>query len=119
MLHTKHFVAEDNRDLRTSSFVHRTFFRDVFERHGVMGLFDGINGVTFGLQGAHGVQGLFEIGPFDGFFGAEGGLMDLCIRRAATYAAEHDFLDTHRVGGAEDSAYVMLTADVIEHHHQR
>ena len=45
--------------------------------------------------------------------------MDLRVRRTTADAAEHDPLDTHRVGGAENGTYVMLTADVIEYHHQR
>ena len=45
--------------------------------------------------------------------------MDLLIRRAATYTAEHDSFDTHRIGSAEDSAHVMLTAHVIQHNHNR
>ena len=84
-----------------------------------MGLLNGINSVPFGLQGTNSVQGLFVILPFDGFFCAECGFMDLGVRRTATNTAEHHFLDPHRVGGAEDGAYIMLAADIIQYHHQR
>ena len=57
--------------------------------------------------------------PFDRFFGAKGSLMDLRIRWTTTDPAKHHFLDTHRVGCAEDRTYIMLTAHIIEYYHQR
>lgn len=84
-----------------------------------MSLLDGKDGVSFGLQGTYGVEGVFVIRPRDGFFGSEGGLVNLLIRGAATDAAEDDSLDTHGVGGTEDRSDVMLAADVVKHHHQR
>ena len=89
-----------------------------FQRHGVMCLFDGIDGITLFLQVLHGVEGLFVIGPIDGLFGAQSGLMDLLVRRTATDPAEYDAFDTHSVRRTEDCAYVMLAADVIEHDDQ-
>ena len=55
----------------------------------------------------------------DGLFGAESGLVDLCVRRAATDTAEHHALYTHRIGGTEDGTDIMLAADVVKHHDQR
>ena len=94
-------------------------FRHLFKRHGVMRLLDGKDGIAFGLQGTHGVEGLFIILPFDGLFGAEGGLVDLCVRRTATNAAQHHALDTHRIGGTEDGTDIMLAADVVKDDDQR
>ena len=91
----------------------------LFERDRVMGLFNGINGVTLCLQVLDSVQSLFVIRPFDGFFGAECGLVNLLIRWAATDTAEHHAFYAHGVGGAEDRTHVMLTAHVIEYHDQR
>ena len=84
-----------------------------------MSLLDGIDGVTLCLQVMHGVECVLVILPFDGFFGTEGGLVDLGIRRAAAYAAEHDAFDAHGIGGAKDSTYVMLATNVIEYYDQR
>ena len=84
-----------------------------------MRLLDGKDGVSFGLEGMYGVEGVFVILPFDGLFGSEGGLMDLLIRGAATNAAEDDAFDTHGVGGTEDRSDIMLAADVIQNNHQR
>lgn len=78
-----------------------------------MCLFDGIDGVTLCFEFAHCVQGLLIILPLDRLFCAQRGLMDLLIRRTATDAAEDHALDTHRIGRAEDSPYVMLTTHVI------
>ena len=94
-------------------------FCHLFERDGVMCLFDGIDGVSLGLQVLDGVEGILVILPFDGFFSTEGGLMDLRIRRTATYSAQHHTFNTHGVSGAKDSTHVMLTAYVIQHHDQR
>ena len=84
-----------------------------------MGLFDGIDGISFGLEGFDRIEGVFVILPFDRFFCSECGFMDLGVRRAATDAAKHHALDTHGIGGAEDSSYVELAAHIIQHHHQR
>ena len=94
-------------------------FRHVFKRHRVMRLLDGKDGIAFGLQGTHGVEGLFIILPFDGLFGAEGGLVDLCVRRTTTDTAEHHALYTHRICGTKDRTDIMLAADVVKHHDQR
>ena len=115
LLNPKNFMTKNDRYFR--SIVQ--FTRDFFERDRVMGLLHGINGVSFGLQGLNGVQCLFIVLPFNGFFGTEGGLVYLRVRRAATDAAEHHALDTHRIGGAEDSTYIMLAAHVVQHYHQR
>ncbi len=112
-------MAQNDRDFCTLYIVPLYIFRYFLQRHGVMRLFDGIDGVPFGLQGLDSVQGLFVITPSDALFGTECSLMDLLVRRTTTDAAEHDPLDTHRVGGTEDGTYVMLTAHVIEYHHQR
>ena len=90
-----------------------------FEGDRVMSLLDGEDGITLILKCSDGVEGVFVILPFDGFFGSEGGLMNLLIRGAATDAAEDDALDTHGVGGTEDRSDIMLAADVVKHHHQR
>ena len=84
-----------------------------------MRLLDGKDGVSCGLEGMYGVEGVFIILPFDGLFGAEGCLMDLCVRRAATNAAEDDALDTHGVCGTKDRTDIMLAADVVEDDYQR
>ena len=94
-------------------------FRHLFKRHGVMRLLDGIDGISFGLQGMYCIEGLFIILPFDRLFGAKCGLMDLRVRRTATNAAQHHALDTHRIGGTEDGTDIMLAADVVKHHDQR
>ena len=94
-------------------------FRHLFKRHGVMRLLDGKDGIAFGLQGTHGVEGLFIILPFDGLFGAESGLVDLCVRRTATNAAQHHALYTHRIGGTKDGTDIMLAADVVKDDDQR
>ena len=84
-----------------------------------MCLLDGIDRITFVLQRFHGIQRLFIIRPLDGLFGAESGLMNLLIRRAATDTAEHDPFYSHCVRRAKDSTYVMLAAHIIEHDHER
>ena len=84
-----------------------------------MGLFDGINGVAFGLEGMDSIECLFEIGPFHTLFGSECGLMDLLVRGAATDPAENHFLNAHCVCRAEDRAYIVLAAHIIEHYYQR
>ena len=94
-------------------------FRHLFKRHGVMRLLDGKDGIAFGLQGTHGVEGLFIILPFDGLFGAEGGLVDLCVPRTTTNTAEHHALYTHRIGGTKDRTDIMLAADVVKDDDQR
>ena len=94
-------------------------FRHLFESDRVMRLLDGIDGISFGLEGMYGVEGLLVILPFDGLFGAESGLVDLRVRRTATNAAQHHALDTHRIGGTEDGTDIMLAADVIKYHDQR
>ena len=91
----------------------------LFERDRVMGLLNGINGITLYLQVLDSVQGLFVILPFNRFFGAECRLMDLLVRRATTYTAEHHAFYAPGIGGAKDRTHVMLTAHVIEHHDQR
>ena len=78
-----------------------------------MRLLDGKDGVSFGLKGMYGVECVFIIQPFDGLFGAKCGLMNLRVRRAATYAAEDDALDTHGVCGTKDRTDIMLAADVV------
>lgn len=45
--------------------------------------------------------------------------MNLLIRRTTAYAAQHHFLNAHRISRAEYSTYVMLTAHVVQDHHQR
>ena len=82
-----------------------------------MCLFDGIDGVTLLLQVPNGVQGLFIVLPFDGFFGTKCGLMQFLIRRTAADTAQHHAFNTHRVSGAKNSTHVMLTAHVVQHHH--
>ena len=82
-----------------------------------MCLLDGIDRITLRFQVPHRVQRLFIIRPLDGFFGAEGGFMDLLIRWAATDTAKDDSLDTHSVCRAEYGAHIMLAAHVIEHNY--
>ena len=84
-----------------------------------MRLFNGIDGITVSLECAHGFDRILVILPLHGLFRAECGLMQFRVGRAAAYAAEQDALDTHRVGRAEHSAYVMLAAHIVQHHHQR
>ena len=84
-----------------------------------MCLFDGIDGVPLLLQVPNGVQGLFIVLPFDGFFGTECGLMQFLIWRTAADTAEDDAFNTHRVSRTKNGTHVMLTAHVIQHHHQR
>ena len=112
-------MAEDHGPFTNVRCTIYDLFGYFFEGDGVMGLLDGIDRVALLLQVMHGIEGFLVIGPIDGFFGTESGLMDLLIRRTATDTAEHDPFDTHGIGGAEDSAYVMLAADVIEDDHQR
>ena len=112
-------MAEDHGPFTIWTSTIYYLFCHVFERHGFMRLLDGKDGESFGLEGMYGVEGVFIILPFDGLFGAEGCLMDLCVRRAATYAAEDDALDAHRVGGTKDRTDIMLAADVVKHHDQR
>ena len=45
--------------------------------------------------------------------------MQLLVRRATAYTAEHDALDTHGIGGTKNSTYVMLATHVVQHYHQR
>ena len=82
-----------------------------------MRLFDGIDRVSFVLQGTHGLDGILVILPFDGLFGTEGGFMYLWVGRAATDAAEHNTLDTHGVGGTENGSYIMLAAHIVQYYH--
>ena len=112
-------MAEDHGPFTIWTSTIYYLFRHVFESDRVMGLLDGKDGVSFGLEGMYGVEGLLVILPFDRLFGAKCGLMDLRVRRAATDAAEDDALDAHGVGGTKDGTDIMLAADVIKHHDQR
>ena len=84
-----------------------------------MCLFDGINGVPFGLEGLNSVQCLFVVLPLDGLLRTESRLVYLLVRRTTTDSAEHDALNTHRIGGAEDGPDIMLATHVIENHDER
>ena len=95
------------------------FFCEFFERYRVMGLFDGIDGITLSQQVLHGVYGILIILPSDTFFRSEGRFVYLLIRRAAAYTAEQDTLDTHGIGRTEDSADIMLAPHIIEDHDER
>lgn len=112
-------MAEDHGPFTIWTSTIYYLFRHVFEGDRVMRLLDGKDGVSFGLEGMYGVEGVFIILPFDGLFGAKGCLMDLCVRRTATDAAEDDALDTHGVCGTKDRTDIMLAADVVEDDYQR
>ena len=112
-------MAEDHGPFPIWTSTIYYLFRHVFEGDGVMRLLDGKDGVSFGLEGMYGVEGVFVILPFDGLFGAKGCLMDLRVRRTTTNAAEDDALDTHGVCGTKDRTDIMLAADVVEDDYQR
>ena len=94
-------------------------FRCLFQCHRVMRLLHGINGIALCLQVFYCVKRLLVVLPLHRFFGSEGSLVYLCIWRTATDAAQHDSLNTHRIGGTKNSTYVMLAAHIIQDHHQR
>lgn len=84
-----------------------------------MGLLNGINGIALCLKGVHGVFRIGIILPIDTLFGTQRGLVYLLIRRTTADAAEHHARYTHRIGGTKNSTYIVLTAYIIEYHHQR
>ncbi len=115
-------MSENHSDFRTIvhcplSIFH--FTRYLFERDRVVGLLDGIDSEALLLEGLHSFECVPEIAPIDTLFGAERGLVNLLIGRAATYTAEHDALDTHGIGGTKDGSYIMLATHIVEHYHQR
>ena len=84
-----------------------------------MSLLNRINGITLLLQSLDGINRVLVILPCDTLFCTQSRLMNLLVRRTATDTAEHDALNTHRVGRPKDSANIMLTAYVIQYHHDR
>ena len=114
VLHPFYLVSEDDGEFA------------VFQRIGLLSeldavvhLLDGVNGIALLLQLADAFDGVVVIAPLYAFFGAEGGLVDVAVWRCGADSAEGDVLDAEGVGGAEDGAYVVLAAYVVEHDGQR
>ena len=112
-MNAKNLVPQDNSDLG------RKVFCRFFQGDRIIRLLHGIDGESFALQRQNGIFGILIILPFHAFFSAERRFMNLLIRRAATNAAEDDALDTHRIRSTENSAYIILASNIIQHHHQR
>ena len=90
-----------------------------FQREGIMCLLDSIDIITLLKEVSYRLFCLLIVRPTDCIFSAEGCLVQLLIRRAATYTTKHDTLNAHRICCAKNSTYIMLAAHIIEYYNQR
>ena len=110
LLHTVHFVSEDERV---------TIARDgleIIKFDGVDSLFDRYHGIAPGLEGFYRVLCFWVMLPVDAVLCSEGGLVDLCRRWYGAYAAEDDSVRLEGVGCTECGPDVMGAADIVEYY---
>ena len=119
LLNSENLMAENNGQFTIRRLTIDDLICHLFERDRVVRLLNGIDGISLLLQRINGIQRVGKILPFDAFFCTQSSLMNLRVGRTTTDSAKHNALNTHRIGRTKNRTYIMLTADVIEHHHQR
>ena len=85
---------------------------------GVDRLLHGDDRIAFILQAADGFQGIIDMLPGDGIFGAQGGLVDFRGGRDRGDATKENLVDAEGIRGPEGRPYVVRTADIVQHNHQ-
>ena len=81
-------------------------------------LLNGIDEIALGFELGYALGGFIEILPIDGIFGAEGGFMDIAMRRGGTDTAEAYLGNTEGVGCAKYGADIVLAAHIVEDYHK-
>ena len=111
-LHTFHFVAKHHGHLFSQAF------GQGIQLDAVVHLLHRINPIALLFQHLQAVGRLLVIAPGDALLGTEGSLVNVAVRRGGADAAKTDTLHTESIASAENRAYVVLAAHIVQHHSQ-
>ena len=113
LAHTIHLMARHN-----GIFLPLLHLKPL-QAHRILHQLKGAHRVSPALQILHSLESVGAIAPGHSVLRAKRRLVNLHRGRRGSDAAEHQLLHTESIGSAENRTYIIETADIVEHHHQR